>query len=231
MANHHKRVRVRVDEQSALIDEGLADIVRLLWENGLQTTSCCENAGESFVNLLTEAPHMADYVQRSLGRAYIDFPSEDALAFMDLISEFASREMSLGMKRRMAHWMAPDAWEKDAIAVNMKNRARGWELLGLHISFPVSDIEDIKQCLQLGMRSAWSGLFPEGRHLYYEGRDPQGFVEQVKSKYAFDPSKDPAWGQRVEPGDGHEGFDSFSFDCPPRLLNAIYGRLRFPLGS
>jgi hypothetical protein len=44
-------------------------------------------------------------------------------------------------------------------------------------------------------------LYPEGRHLYYEGDDPVGFIKELKEKY---------------------GLDVFvSFHCPAELLDEI----------
>ncbi len=79
----------------------------------------------------------------------------------------------------------------------------------------------------LARRSSWRNLFPEGRHIYYEGDDPAGFVEEVRVKFGFDPAADPNWGIRI--GE-REGFDSYSFHCPAELLDSIYSG-RFPMGS
>ncbi|MGD0809592.1 MAG: hypothetical protein ABSA91_07775 [Acidimicrobiales bacterium] len=59
----------------------------------------------------------------------------------------------------------------------------------------------------------WSQLHPEGRHIYYEGTDPDGFAEQIKAEFDFDPRNDPQWGVH----------DSFGFHCPGEHLDAIYG--------
>ncbi len=39
----HAKVQVTVDHRSAAIDTKLADIIRYLWTNGIETTECCEN--------------------------------------------------------------------------------------------------------------------------------------------------------------------------------------------
>jgi hypothetical protein len=70
-----------------------------------------------------------------------------------------------------------------------------------------------------------SDLFPHGRHIFYEGEDPDGFAQQITAEFAFDVTKDPRWGDR------HPDFISYGFDCPSSLLDAIYGSDRFPMGS
>lgn len=76
----------------------------------------------------------------------------------------------------------------------------------------------------------WSEMFPEGRHIYYEGDDPSGFVKEMKARFDFDPSLDNKWWGY---GMCHNGgtFLSYSFFCPPEILDAIYGDGRYPLGS
>jgi hypothetical protein len=85
----------------------------------------------------------------------------------------------------------------------------------------------------------WGGLFPAGRHIYYEGNDPDGFCAEIKDHFGFDPSAQESWGRWIEPGfvniDGAdcwvEGFRSYGFDCPPEHLDAIYAPGRWLMGS
>jgi hypothetical protein len=74
----------------------------------------------------------------------------------------------------------------------------------------------------------WSGLFPGGRRIYYEGDDPEGFVRQIRNEFGFDPALDPDWELRIE---GDDDYPSYSFHCPAGLLDDIYGDHRFPMGS
>jgi hypothetical protein len=82
-----------------------------------------------------------------------------------------------------------------------------------------------------------SKLFPEGRDLYYEGDDPDGFARQIKAEFGFDPSADPHWGGApVMVGPHGEDLEDpfgrvYLFRCPPEHLDAIYRSDRFPLGS
>ena len=40
----HEKIDISVDHRSARIGAKLADIIRCLWENGMETTGCCENS-------------------------------------------------------------------------------------------------------------------------------------------------------------------------------------------
>lgn len=73
------------------------------------------------------------------------------------------------------------------------------------------------------MDKDWTVLFPEGRLLFYEGDDPDGFVKEMKEKFNFDPSADDNWIPEEE-------WMDHCFWCPPELLNKIYNG-QYPLGS
>lgn len=77
----------------------------------------------------------------------------------------------------------------------------------------------------------WRELFPEGRHVFYEGTDPDEFRQQIRDEFSFDPGSDPGWGARVGDESDPGSSLSYGFDCPPAHLDAIYGSDRFPLGS
>jgi hypothetical protein len=68
----------------------------------------------------------------------------------------------------------------------------------------------------------WSELFPDGRKIFYEGNEPEAFTEEIKQKFGFDPSEDnPKWNRE----------EGFAFWCPGRLMDAIYGDSKYPMGS
>jgi hypothetical protein len=46
--------------------------------------------------------------------------------------------------------------------------------------------------------ATWSAHYPDGRFIYYEGEDPDGFVEQIKAEFGFDPSASEGWGTWIE---------------------------------
>lgn len=75
----------------------------------------------------------------------------------------------------------------------------------------------------------WSRLFPEGRHIFFEGDDPAAFVSQIEAEFGFSPARDPRWGEQID--DEDPIITSYSFHCPAEHLDAIYGTDRFPMGS
>jgi hypothetical protein len=60
----------------------------------------------------------------------------------------------------------------------------------------------------------WKELFPDGRFIYYECDDPEGFIKEIKKKFGFDPL-----------------IKGFGFYCPAELLDEIYGSKKYPMGS
>jgi hypothetical protein len=64
----------------------------------------------------------------------------------------------------------------------------------------------------------WHELFPEGRDIFYEGDDPDGFAAQIRAEFGFDPAADSCWDEMQR------------FHCPAKHLDAIYSG-RFPMGS
>lgn len=108
------------------------------------------------------------------------------------------------------------------------------------------------------MSGEWSEMFPRGRHIYYEGDDPEGFRQTLIKEFNFDPGTDPSWGvtiegdtpdeeseeddlDELERGEVEENaeivrenfgdFTSYGFHCPANILDAVYGSERFPMGS
>jgi len=78
----------------------------------------------------------------------------------------------------------------------------------------------------------WREMFPAGRHIYYEGGDPDGFRAQIREEFGFDPGDHRLWGDWTgDTPDDPEGFKSYGFDCPAEHLDAIYGSSRWRLGS
>lgn len=77
----------------------------------------------------------------------------------------------------------------------------------------------------------WSELFPVGRHVLYEGEDPEGFRQEIRAEFGFDPGADSSdWGFLLGTSEGEE-IRSYGFHCPAEHLDAIYGSDRFLLGS
>jgi hypothetical protein len=81
----------------------------------------------------------------------------------------------------------------------------------------------------------WSEAYPDGRTIFYEGDDPDGFAEEIQTKFGFDPSKFPGinlFTGEPAPFDTWNEDCGFQFHCPSEHLDAIYGPDgRWPLGS
>ena len=90
--NLHPVRRVTMGEMSADIDEELAPIVEVIWRLGLTTWTSCQNAGESNAGWPEQLPHMAPIIAAQLGRAYIDFPIDDGLAFLTAMAQAGPRD-------------------------------------------------------------------------------------------------------------------------------------------
>ena len=82
-------------------------------------------------------------------------------------------------------------------------------------------------------RRSWEN----GRNLFYEGDDPDGFAEAVKTKTGFDPRTSPPLPDEFficHPGSGcgcgkwaedshHRPFAGYPFYCPDRFAEAVHG--------
>lgn len=78
---------------------------------------------------------------------------------------------------------------------------------------------------------AWAeDYWPTGRHVYYEGDEPEVFAATVKDEFGLDLASDQAWGKTIDDGDG-DSFVSYGFHCPSELLGDIYYSNRWPIGS
>lgn len=76
----------------------------------------------------------------------------------------------------------------------------------------------------------WSELFPEGRWLYYEGDDPEGFANEMVSEFGFDPSECDGWAQTILNDEPEMCSMSYGFYCPASCIDQVYGGT-YPLGS
>lgn len=78
---------------------------------------------------------------------------------------------------------------------------------------------------------AWAeDYWPNGRHIYYEGDEPEVFAATIKDEFGLDVTSDNNWGQAIEDSEGGS-FVSYGFDCPAKLLGDIYYSDRWPTGS
>lgn len=92
------------------IDEMLVDLIQEVWRAGIETVSCCEDAGDVSELLNTAFPHLAARKACLANRCYVDFPSEgEAATFLSAVADAGPRDE---FYVRMVHWAAPGAWLK-----------------------------------------------------------------------------------------------------------------------
>jgi hypothetical protein len=140
--NHHPTVHLVAGGFEADVDEDLAPILRLTWEAGIETMSGCQNAAEGMADLLEREPHMVAYVEAHKDRAYIDFYPGGIEAFLTLVSNGKPDDE---MDYRIYHWCAPGAWGKRLHVLPWDGV---FQIQGAQLSFPVSDIPLIVECLE-----------------------------------------------------------------------------------
>jgi hypothetical protein len=92
------------------IDEMLVDLIQEVWRAGIETVSCCEDAGDISELLNTAFPHLAARKAYLANRCYVDFPSDgEAATFLSAVADAGPRDE---FYVRMVHWAAPGAWLK-----------------------------------------------------------------------------------------------------------------------
>jgi hypothetical protein len=142
--NVHPTRNVHVGTRSADIDEMLAPLIEILWRNDVETFTSCQDAGESNVSWLETLPHMADYVARRRGWAFIDFPIQDGLDFLDVVAQAGPRD---AFYLRMTHWAAPGAWDVKIKPMDEAlfdpTRPSSFQLRLLQVCFPLTDLPEI----------------------------------------------------------------------------------------
>jgi hypothetical protein len=142
--NVHPLKVVRVGKLTAEIDELLAPVIEAAWRNGIETLTSCQDAGESNVSWIRKLPHMADYVERHRGWAFIDFTVGAGLAFLDAVARAGARD---AFYVRMVHWAAPDAWRVECrpydAAMSDERRPSTFNLDLMQVAFPQYDIPEL----------------------------------------------------------------------------------------
>jgi hypothetical protein len=131
------------------IDEQLAPVVEALWRNGFKTLTSCQDAGESNADWTDLLPHMATYVESRRGWAFIDFPVDSGLAFLNAIAKAGPRD---AFYVRMTHWAAPESWDVSIrpfdVAMLDETRESDFGLRLLQVCFPVHDLAEILRRLE-----------------------------------------------------------------------------------
>ena len=141
--NTHPLTTVTVCDTTAEIDAMIAPLVEATWRAGFTTLTSCQDAGESNTDWVDKLPHMADYVARNKGWAFIDFPVDHGLAFLDAVARTGTRD---AFYVRMVHWAAPDAWRVNArpydAAMFDESRQSAFGISLLQVLLPQYDIAE-----------------------------------------------------------------------------------------
>lgn len=153
MSHTHPRRRLKdPDGRFVMIDRGVADIIAECWRLGIETISCCQDAGESLAHLPDSHPHMTAYVNANRGRAYVDFDSaDDAAFFLTLLGNHGPRD---AFYRRMSSWFELDAWKKTIHISDLSEYDRldgepvDFQPWLVQVSFPATDIPEIVRRLR-----------------------------------------------------------------------------------
>lgn len=115
MITNHKTILVKVGEKKAMIDEGIADLIRACWEAGIKTWESCQGDGRMFLSL----------------------PPEDALKFLTAVVRHAPESRVAKIINSPRSASAEEAWHFRYLAVVGPTKA----MLDLMIEFPQSDYE------------------------------------------------------------------------------------------
>ena len=76
---------------------------------------------------------------------------------------------------------------------------------------------------------SWKELFPEGRIIFYEGDDPEGFVKEIKERFGYDIMAHTYGWTKEDDRNHFNEEDGYSFHCPPEILDEVY--TQYPMGS
>ncbi|MFF5225569.1 hypothetical protein [Dactylosporangium sp. NPDC000521] len=147
--NVHPLRTVHVGTRRAEVDEMLAPVIDLLWRNGFNTLTSCQDAGESNASWVDILPHMSAYVEARRGWAFIDFPLDDGLSLLTALADAGPRD---AFYARMTHWAAPDAWDVKVrprdVAMSAWPQPSKFVIRLLQVCFPVTDLPEIERRLR-----------------------------------------------------------------------------------
>jgi hypothetical protein len=128
----HETVTVRHNGRKAEIDKGLAELIKLCWENGIDTTMCCENGCPSRGHAWLMLPaRSADRLFEVLSRGN---PLYQALNGIQGVPGIAGNSLSEGTNDS---WFMSSSWESNGVIG-----------IYIHLRFPVSDIPEVVKRLR-----------------------------------------------------------------------------------
>jgi hypothetical protein len=97
-----------LDGREVEVDEMLAPFIKELWAAGIDTVTCCQDAGESWARMVDRSPHLATRATLDAGYAYVEFfGADDAAEFMTVVANAGPYGK---FYRRMTRWLEPGGW-------------------------------------------------------------------------------------------------------------------------
>ncbi len=137
--SHHKQILIKWNEKEAEIDEGIVELILLIWGNGIETSSSCQEIEN--------------------GIAWIEFPfAENYLLFLNKVAEHPKKKSKLSesLYGRINGYGSDREWQYDIFPHNFGVREYASKtVIGENsfeafysIRFPTSDIKELIDILK-----------------------------------------------------------------------------------
>lgn len=130
MSVYHNQVEIEHGDMRAEVDEGIADLILVLWKLGIETVLSCENNGE-VGRRYTPQFHHEDRVWIAFAPTGIR-PIE---YFFDILKDGGYEVEGLEVERSWVLRYSITVFEEEIF-------------IELHVEFPVDQLEDVMRCLQ-----------------------------------------------------------------------------------
>lgn len=133
--NDHDVVYVKVNDMEAYIDEEMATIIKILWQNGIKTSACCQEIipGSAHIAFPT-ATDAANFVKFLFGKRKANIINNDRLSFKYRTGCLKSMEQDL------LAWGSHGISWTCALLYDCR--------FTIHFNFPANRIEELKKLLQ-----------------------------------------------------------------------------------
>ncbi|MCC5952637.1 MAG: hypothetical protein JJU45_11140 [Acidimicrobiia bacterium] len=157
----HPVVPVRLGDETADVDERMAEVVVEAFRAGIDTNGCCQDAGESLSALLPDAPHLEQSVGVRRGSANLRFRNRRSMVdFFEAVTAGGPRD---DLYHRMMEWSAPDAWVVTLTVVDTcedpdEEDEPQLDIGGYCVEFPAADVVAIADRI----RCFNGGIFGDG---------------------------------------------------------------------
>jgi len=137
---------------------------------------------------------------RVINRALDLIPPDKRAAVLSLVAEIeeAERKEQEAILKHL-NSSSPSSMEFRIDQTYMRNRATITRLKSLVVQQLARDVANAEIANQVNQEAdistvPWRELFPNGRFIFYEGKDQRGFRRQIKAEFGFDPGPRPKHG-------------------------------------